>query len=86
VVRRKLVIGVLLAAGSVLGPATSAGSGAELALDCGPLAGVGPLGTACPLANTAIAAVCYGSLPSEIPTLGPITVDLHGAPSVQCPI
>jgi hypothetical protein len=81
-VRRKLVIGALVAAGAVLVPTGSAPTAATMALGC---SDVGPAAPACPVVNTAVAAVCYGSVPVDVGTVGPLTVHLDGVPTVQCP-
>jgi hypothetical protein len=79
-VRKKLLIGALVAAGWVLAP-LGAGAGESLALDCPPTLGVGCAGV-----GAVYGTVCYGATPVAVPTVGFVTVRIDSGPSVECPV
>ena len=77
---RKLLIagfGVALAA---LLPSAFGSTASIRALDC-PVAG---LATACGAADLVISTVCNPALP-EVPTVGPVTIDVDGGGILVCP-
>jgi hypothetical protein len=77
--RKKVLIGALVVAGWVLAPFGSGAVGSPQALDCPANAAA-----ACSGVQVILGEVCYGT-PTEVPTIGFITVDVEGSPSVVCP-
>lgn len=69
-----LVAAVLAPTGLAIGGATQA------ALPCP----VGELGPVCGAVDVVYSAAC-GNVSPELPTVGPLTVDIHGGAPVDCP-
>lgn len=79
--RKKLLIGSLVALGWVLSPLGASAGDSALALDCPPTLGVGCAGV-----GAVYGTVCYGTTPIDTPTIAFVTVSIDSAPSVECPV
>jgi hypothetical protein len=77
--RSKLLVGALVAAASALVPGALGSGVTTQALDC-----PGAAATACAGVGLVYGAVCYGT-GTDVPTIGPVTIDVEGAPTVECP-
>jgi len=77
--RRKLFVGTLVAAAWALVPAAMGSGVTTQALDC-----PGTVGVACAGVDLVYGTVCYGT-GTDVPTIGPVTIDVEGAPTVECP-